>query len=187
MWRLSGWAGHRRDRAAERQLHLVLGELAAHVRAGRTLAQSVSDVADDMPQPIRERLTGAADAIALGTPPGVALSRLGGDNAALLGAAIAVQTRAGGDMASLLDDLADALVEREAQRRLADVATAQARATARMVAGMPPAALVCLWLIDRGAVRLLVVSPLGWCALAVSAALTAAGFVLISRIARVAA
>jgi tight adherence protein B len=186
MWRLSDWALRRRERGAERQLHLALGELAAHMRAGRTLAQSVTDVADDMPQPIRGWLAGAADAIALGTQPGVALAGLGGEDARLLGAAIAVQTRAGGDMASLLDDLADALVEREAQRRMADVATAQARATARMVACMPPAALVCLWMIDRGAVRLLLVSPLGWCALALSGALTGAGFVLIHRLARVA-
>jgi tight adherence protein B len=184
MWRLSGWVARDDRRSASRQLHLALGELAAHLRAGRSLAQAVADVADDMPQPIRGSLNGAADAIALGTAPAVALGRLGGEDATLLGAAIAVQARAGGDLASLLDDLADALVEREAQRRMADVATAQARATARMVAWMPPGALMSLWLIDRGAVRLLLVSPLGWCAMMLSAALTVAGFLLIRRLAR---
>ena len=125
------------------------GELAAHLRAGRTLAQAVADVAEDMPQPIRGSLSGAAQAIALGTTPAAALGGLGGEDATLLGAAVAVQSRAGGDLASLLDDLADALLEREAQRRMADVATAQARTTARIVAGMPAAALGALWLIDR--------------------------------------
>jgi tight adherence protein B len=186
MRQLTIWSGGRRERAASRQLHLAVGELAAHLRAGRTLAQAVADVADDMPHPIRGSLTGAAQAIALGTPPAAALGALGGEDATLLGAAISVQSRAGGDLASLLDDLADALVEREAQRRLADVATAQARATARMVAGMPPAALVALWLIDRPAALLLVKSPLGWCAIAASAALTLAGFLVIRRLAAVA-
>ena len=183
MRQLTRWAGVRRERAAGRQLHLALGELAAHLRAGRTLAQAVADVADDMPQPIRDSLTGAAQAIALGTPPAVALAALGGEDAVLLGAAVAVQSRAGGDLASLLDDLADALVEREAQRRLADVATAQARTTARMVAGMPAAAMCALWLIDRRAAMLLVESPLGWFAIAASAGLTVAGFLVIRRLA----
>lgn len=186
MRHLTEWAGRRRERTAGRQLHLALGELAAHLRAGRTLAQAVADVADDMPHPIRGSLAGAAQAIALGTPAAVALSALGGEDAALLGAAIAVQSRAGGDLASLLDDLADAIVEREAQRRLADVATAQARTTARMVAWMPAAALGALWLIDRSAAMLLVESPLGWCAIAASGALTLAGFLVIRRLASVA-
>jgi tight adherence protein B len=185
MRQLTAWRKRRRERHAGRQLHLALGELAAHLRAGRTLAQAVADVSEDMPAPIRGSLAGAADAIALGTPAADALGALGGEDASLLGAAIAVQSRAGGDLASLLDDLADALVEREAQRRLAEVATAQARATARMVALMPPAALAALWLIDRAAVRALVVSPIGWCALVASAALTVAGFLMIGRLARV--
>jgi tight adherence protein B len=186
MRQLTGWASLRRQRAVGRQLHLALGELAAHLRAGRTLAQAVADVADDMPQPIRGSLAGAAQAIALGTPPAVAVAALGGEDAALLGAAVAVQSRAGGDLASLLDDLADALVERESERRLADVATAQARTTARMVAWMPAAALGALWLIDRPAAMLLVQSPLGWCAIAASGALTLAGFLVIRRLADVA-
>jgi len=182
---LSGWRARRGAMQAGKQLHLALSELAAHLRAGRTLSQAVADVACDMPDPIRGALAAAADAIALGTPPGGAVARLGGDDAALVGAAIAVQMRAGGDLAALLDDLADALVERAAQRRMAAVATAQARATARMVAWMPPAALGALWLLDRAAVGVLLTSPLGWCAILVSAGLTAAGFLLIRRIARV--
>lgn len=186
MRRLTRWTARRRERAAGRQLHLALGELAAHLRAGRTLAQAVADVAEDMPQPIRRSLSGAAQAIALGTTPAAALGGLGGEDATLLGAAVAVQSRAGGDLASLLDDLADALLEREAQRRMADVATAQARTTARIVAGMPAAALGALWLIDRPAALLLVRSPLGWCAIAASGLLTLCGFLVIRRLAAVA-
>jgi tight adherence protein B len=172
---LTGWRDRRRRRLAGRQLHLVLGELAAHLRAGRALSQAIADVASDMPDPIRTALAGVVGSVALGTSPGVALSGLGlGEDATLLAAAITVQSRTGGDLAMLLDDLADVLVEREA------------RATARMVAGMPAAAVLLLWLIDRDAVRLLLSSPIGWGALVVSAALTLAGFLLIRRLARVA-
>jgi tight adherence protein B len=70
---------------------------------------------------------------------------------------------------------------------MADAITAQARATARMVAGMPAGALLLLWLIDRDAVWLLLSSPIGWGALVMSGVLTLAGFLLIRRLARVAA
>jgi tight adherence protein B len=185
---LTGWRERRRRRRAGRQLHLVLGELAAHLRAGRALSQAIADVASDMPDPIRTALAGVAHSVALGTSPGVALSGLGlGEDATLLAAAIMVQSRTGGDLAMLLDDLADVLVEREGQRRMADAITAQARATARMVAGMPAAAVLFLWLIDRDAVWLLLSSPIGWGALIMSGALTLAGFLVIRRMARVAA
>jgi tight adherence protein B len=183
---LTGWRDRRRQRLAGRQLHLVLSELAAHLRAGRALSQAIADVASDMPDPIRTALSGVVDSVALGTSPGAALSGLGlGEDATLLAAAITVQSRTGGDLAMLLDDLADVLVEREGQRRMADAITAQPRATARMVAGMPVAALLLLWLIDRDAVWLLLSSPIGWGALVMSGALTLAGFLLIRRLARV--
>ncbi len=128
----------RRERAVAGQMHLVAAELAAHVRAGRTLAQAIGDVAEDMPEPARSELAVAAAAIRLGMPPTEALARLrGGTDASVLASAVAVQLRVGGDLATLLDGLAEALVERDAQRRAAEVATAQARATARMVAAMP--------------------------------------------------
>ena len=41
----------RRERAVAGQMHLVAAELAAHVRAGRTLAQAIGDVAEDTPEP----------------------------------------------------------------------------------------------------------------------------------------
>ena len=79
----------RRERAVAGQMHLVAAELAAHVRAGRTLAQAVGDVTEDMPEPARSELTVAAAAIRLGMPPTEALARLrGGTDASVLGSAV---------------------------------------------------------------------------------------------------
>jgi tight adherence protein B len=168
----------RRERAVAGQMHLVAAELAAHVRAGRTLAQAIGDVAEDMPEPARAECAVAGAAIRLGMPPTEALARLrGGTDASVLASAVAVQLRVGGDLATLLDGLAEALVERDAQRRAADVATAQARATARMVAAMP---------IDSSALAALIGSPLGLGSLAASGAATAAGLAVIGKLAAVA-
>ena len=83
----------------------------------------------------------------------------------------------------LLEQMADAMHERAALVRTARVATAQARATGRLVSLMPAGGLAALWLLDRPALATLAGSVIGWCALGLSAALTAAGLALIQRLA----
>jgi tight adherence protein B len=96
-----------------------------------------------------------------------------------------MQMRAGGDLALLLDRIAGVLRGRDELRRAAAVATAQARATGRMVTAMPAFGIAALWLLDRPGFGLVVGSPFGWAALLVSALLAALGHVLIARIAMV--
>ena len=79
----------------------------------------------------------------------------------------------------------DVLRGREELRRAAAVATAQARATGRMVTAMPVFGVAALWLLDRPGFMLVVGSPLGWAALVLSVVLAALGHVLIARIASV--
>jgi tight adherence protein B len=102
-----------------------------------------------------------------------------------LRAVVEMQARTGGDLALLLDRMADLLRSREEQRRAAAVATAQARATGRMVTAMPVFGIGSLWLLDRPGFGLVMRSPIGWAALVVSALLAAVGHVLIRRIAAV--
>jgi tight adherence protein B len=185
--RLRAWADRRRRQALAGQMHLVAAELAAHLRAGRTLAQSIGDVADELPEPSRSALHDVDAALRVGVSPAEALRRFdGGPDSVVLASAVAMHMRVGGDLATLLDGLADALVEREAQRRAAAAATAQARATARMVAAMPVVAVAGLGMIDSGAFAALVSSPVGLAALAGSAVLTVAGLAMVRRIGAVA-
>jgi len=171
---------------SEAHLALVVEILAAHVRAGRSLSQALADAVEDVPAPISERVAAAAADAALGTPVADALRALGdGPDVAYLAAAVRLQTRAGGDLALLLERTAELLHERRAQRRAAEVATAQARATGRIVSWMPALGVVSLYLADRPGFDLLVRSPIGWGALAMSAGLAALGHVLIRRLAEV--
>ncbi len=177
----------RRHRAVSAQMHLVPAELAAHVRAGRTLAQALADVADDLPEPVSGAVRAADAAVRLGGAPADALALVDGEGGDILAAAVAAQLRAGGDLAALLDGLAETLVEREVQRRAAAALTAQARATARMVSGMPAVAVLALALLDRDAFSALVASPIGLAALAGSAAMSLCGLWLVRRLAAVVA
>ena len=119
--RLRMWLAARRDaRLLRAQLPLVVLVLAAYVRAGRSLRQAVADAAADVPDPSRRALHHAASAIALGAPPGEALGVLGDDSdVAHLVALVEMQIRTGGDLALLLDRMADVLRAREELRRAA--------------------------------------------------------------------
>ncbi|HSD03187.1 MAG TPA: type II secretion system F family protein [Gaiellales bacterium] len=179
-------AARRDSRQRRAQLPVVASVLAAYVRAGRSLRQAIADAAADVPEPSARSLREAAAAIAVGAPPGEALAALGGDpDVAHLRAVVEMQARTGGDLVLLLDGMADLLRSREEQRRAAAVATAQARATGRMVTAMPVFGIGSLWLLDRPGFRLVLSSPAGWAAMAVSVLLAVAGHVLIRRIAAV--
>ncbi len=185
--RVRAWiAARRAARRLRAQLPLVVSVLAAYVRAGRSLRQAVADAAGEAPEPSAGALRDAARAIALGASPAEALSALGAEtDVAHLRAVVEMQTRAGGDLALLLDRFADVLRGREELRRAAAVATAQARATGRMVTVMPAFGVAALWLLDRQGFMLVVGSPLGWAALGLSVVLAALGHLLIARIASV--
>jgi tight adherence protein B len=168
------------------QARLVAQVLAAHLRAGRSLAQAVGESAEHLPEPARSGMEGAARAVLLGVPPADAVRAVGDHpDLRLLAAALAMQARYGGELPVLLDDMSEALHERIALERSARVATAQARATGRIVSGMPVLGVMALWVVDRPAAELLVGSWAGWLAMAMAAGLTAAGQLLIGRIARV--
>jgi tight adherence protein B len=165
---------------------LVAQVLAAHLRAGRSLAQAVEESAEHLPEPARAGMERAARAVVLGVPPADAVRDVGDHpDLRLLAAALAMQARYGGELPVLLEDMSEVLHERAALERSARVATAQARATGRIVSGMPVLGVLALWVVDRPAAELLVGSWAGWLAMAMSAGLTAAGQVLIGRIARV--
>ncbi len=160
--------------------------LAAHLRAGRSLRQAIEEGAADLPQPAAERLDRAARAVELGASPATALELIGsGPDVRAIAAAAALQAQHGGDLVALFEGVAEVLVERAALRRSAAVATAQARATGRIVAFMPLGGLAALWLADRPALWGLLSSPLGWFALVVSGGLVLLGLALIGRIAAV--
>jgi tight adherence protein B len=168
------------------QLALVVEILAAHVRAGRSLRHALADAVADLPEPAATRVAAAAADAALSAPADEALRALGGGrDVAYLVAAVRLQIRVGGDLALLLDRTAELLHDRAGQRRAAEVATAQARATGRIVTAMPALGVAALYVADRPGFDLLVRSPLGWLALATSAGLAAVGHELISRLSEV--
>lgn len=153
------------------------------------LAGPRHDRADGLSGAAGAELRLVAHRLALGVPTEAVLIGLR-DRAAhpawdTLIAAILLQREAGGDLAALLRSIAESA--EHARRVEADARglTAQARATARLVAGLPCVALALGELLAPGTLGALVADPRSRLLLLAGAALAAAALVAIGRIARV--
>jgi tight adherence protein B len=171
------------------QLPGVAQQLSSAVAAGLSLRQAIGRAAADAPEPVASELRRTASDLALGARVDQALDglarRLPDPDLAIMVTAILVQRRTGGNMARALADLSTRLEERVILARELRGATAQARATALMVAALPVVAGVLVELASPGILGRTFGHGIGLVLLAAAAALEIAGFALIRRISRV--
>lgn len=162
--------------------------LAAALSAGRSVRGSIDEAARGLEGPAGHELRRAAAALATGDSTEEALEalrvRAGSRAWDTMVAAMLVQRDAGGDLPGLLRELA---VSQEAAARTdqdARAATAQARFTARLVAGLPGCALVLAELASPGFTRGLVADPLSLVLVVLAGALQVIAFVAVRTISR---
>jgi len=133
--------------------------LADALAGGHSVRGAIAEAGSGLPGAAGEELRGAAHALAVGERTEVVLERLRANahSAAwdAIVAAIALQRSSGGDLARLLRDLAVAIDERARSEADARAATAQARMTAWIVAGLPAGAAAIAQLADPGALSTL--------------------------------
>ena len=170
------WLRRRERRNAaltgDRVLELC-AQLASELASGQPPGAALSRAADDWPP-----LAPVAEAFRVGSDvPGAfraVAARPGAADLRLLAAAWHVAHRTGQGLAGAVDRVARQLVEVRATRRVVDGELASARATARLVALLPVAALAMGSGVGGDPVRFLVGTPVGWLCLA-----TGLGFGLI--------
>jgi tight adherence protein B len=139
--------------------------------------------------PAAVELHAAARRLALGEPTEVVLEHLrrraGDPGWDTLVAAVLLQRRAGGDLAELLRSVAASC--EHARRVEADARgmTAQARATARLLAGLPVAGLGLTALVAPAALPALLGDPLSRLLLLAALAVGTCGLLVVGRLARV--
>lgn len=163
--------------------------LASAVAAGLSLRQAIVRAARDTPDPLGAELRRASGEMELGARVDDALAglaqRLPDPDLGLLVTAILVQRRTGGDLARALRDMAARLEERGRLARELRGATAQARATAWMVAALPVVGAALAEAAAPGLIARTASTPIGTAVLAASVMLQAAGILIIRRIAAV--
>lgn len=171
------------------QLGDALVMLANSLRAGYSLAQSMDLVAREGRPPLSEEFQRVNREIALGLSPEEALAnlvrRIDSDDLDLVVTAINVQREVGGNLAEILDTIAHTIRERVKLKGDIKALTAQAEYSAYVVAFLPVALAVILWLINRQYMMRLVEDICGWSILACSAILIVAGFFAMRKVAQV--
>jgi tight adherence protein B len=141
-----------RVKAFERQLPETLTLLASSLRAGFSLMQGLETVSQEIGPPMRRELQRVFTEVRLGRSVedalGDAADRLGSRDLAWSVMAIKIQREVGGNLATLLDTIADTMQKRERIRREIQVLTAEGRASAVILSLMPPLVGLGLWLLQ---------------------------------------
>lgn len=175
------------DRFAS-QLPVVAQQLAGAIGAGLSLRQAIARAARDSPEPAASELRALSADLELGARIDSALqdavARLPDPGLRTMVSAIVVQRVVGGDLARALTDLAAGLEARTVLEREARSATAQARMSAWLVAGLPLAGGVLVEIASPGILARTIGHGPGLALLIVATALQLVGVVLIRRIAQ---
>ena len=184
-----GLLRRRRQRRLVAQLPDSIQALAALLRAGHSLAQAATTLAETQPRPLSdewrlllrrlrmgERADGAFEALA---------RRIDAPEARLFATTVRVAVDLGGSLAEALENLAGSLRKRlEMQARIGAL-TSQGRLQGLIVGALPLLLMVALTAMDAAAMQLLWRHPAGWAALALIVSLEICGFVMIRRIVRI--
>jgi tight adherence protein B len=173
-------------RELDRGAAVAARSIADALAAGHAVRGAVPVAAAGVPGAAGVELRRTASALALGVPTDGALEalrlRAGTPAWDAIVAGILLQREAGGDLAGLLRDLAEALESAARADREARTATAQARATARIVLGLPVAAAILTELASPGFAARLLAHPASIALVALAAALQLVAIVLVRRL-----
>jgi tight adherence protein B len=141
-----------RQRRFDRQLPDTLTLLASSLRAGFSLMQGLEAVAQEIADPMRRELQRVFTEVRLGRPVEDALGesavRMGNRDLEWTVMAIKIQREVGGNLAVLLDTVADTMVKRERVRRELHALTAEGRLSAIVLSILPPVLLAAIWLVQ---------------------------------------
>ena len=181
--------GHRLrqfDAGLPRAMELIANSM----KAGQSVAQSLTAVTDNAQPPVSDEFMLARREVELGASIDSALNnmvkRIGSNDLRLMVMVITIQRSVGGDLPAILVTLADTMRQREEMRAEINAATAQSRATALIITLLPIVAAVLLYFIVRDYFRPMIVNPLGWFMLAIAALLLFIGNLLIRRLTAIA-
>ena len=159
------------------------------IRAGNALSGAIRVVAEDMPDPVGEEFRRVDEEIRLGMDPGEALFRLQKrvpvEDMSFFCTAIKIQRGVGGNLAEVLDRLAEVIRERFKILSYARVLSAQHR-WAAICTGLSPAIFAIIFeLMHPGYFNALQTNPIGPWLVGAGLILEAIGFFMVWRIAQI--
>jgi tight adherence protein B len=181
-----GFRERQRLLAFERQLPDTLTLLASSLRAGFSLMQGLEAVAQEISDPMRKELQRVFTEVRLGRPVEDALAdaaeRMDSNDLRWTVMAIRIQREVGGNLAVLLDTVADTMVKRERVRRELRALTAEGRLSAVVLSLITPLLALAIYLIQPDYLKPLTHDFFGIMGLIVAGILSVVGWFWLRRI-----
>ncbi len=183
------WIRRRRNRQLLLQLPDAVMMMASSLRSGQALPAALSTVASEMPKPVSQEFELLLRECRLGLRIEQALSRaelrIPCEEFRLLSAAIRIALDTGGNLAEILEGLANTLRNKLALEAKLDALTSQGRMQAWVVGALPFAVALILYHMDREGMAPLFTTPKGWIACGLIIVLQLLGMLVIRRILRI--
>jgi tight adherence protein B len=174
-----------RRRAFEQVLGDTITLLSNSIKAGYSIQQSLSSIAENGRPPLAAEIGRVVRETGLGIELEVALEhanvRLASKDFELLVTAVLIHRSVGGNLAEVLDQIADTIRERIKVAGEVRVLTAQARASGYIVTALPFAVGLVLSIISPGFEQPLFSNPLGWGLIAVGLISISIGYAIIRK------
>jgi tight adherence protein B len=171
------------------QLPTHIQELASAMRAGHSLVSGLTSMARSAPEPSRAEWTRVLADEQLGRPLEEAMEplirRMGSDDIRQVALVAALHQRTGGNMAEVLERVADSVRERQELRRELKALTAQARLSRWVVTGLPPAVAGVIAVINPKYIEPLFTTSTGVTLLFVAAGLLTCASLVMRAIANI--
>jgi tight adherence protein B len=156
------------------------------LRAGFSLMQGLEAVAQETTDPMRKELQRAFTEVRLGRTIedalGDAAERMDSDDLRWTVMAIQIQREVGGNLAVLLDTVADTMVKRERVRRELKALTAEARLSAVVLSLITPLLAFAIWAIQPSYLKPLTHDFFGIMGLIVAGGLSIVGWFWLRKI-----
>jgi tight adherence protein B len=172
--------------AFEEGLPEALELLSRAVRAGHPIAAGIKLVADESPEPIQGEFQRSFEEQRFGIPFEDTLRSLSARvpliDLRMLVTAVLIQREVGGNLAEVLDNLADVIRQRFTVRRQLRVHTAQGRLSGYVLAALPIVVGFLIYLINPEYVSVLGTHPFGRLMLGIAISLQLMGLFWIRRI-----
>lgn len=170
----------------ERQLGDALMVLANAIRAGFSFPQALSNVANDLSDPISREFLSVSRDLQLGGDLEASMlkvaDRMESEDLRLITTAVVIQRQVGGNLAEILDTISQTIRDRLAIKRSVKALTAQGRISGKIIGAMPIFLLAIITLMNPTYAEPLFATTTGIVLLGFSALIEIFGFAWIKRI-----
>ena len=158
--------------------------VAANLRAGMSLRQSLAPVARNLDEPVRGEFEILSRDLDQGVPVEVALTdmaeRNGNKDLDLLACAVATQQEMGGNLADIVDTTADTIRTRAQLRRTVQSKTSEQRASAKFLLVFPLVIVAGMCAAEES-FRTFYSQPAGWGVITAALVIEAVGYMAVQK------